>query len=191
MQGNSSSFSNIYNRVIICIRLTNILYSAEHTGHYFWRNRMLIMEREIEEKGKEWRVKKVWRNSPPNIWVRCSSEMGDKLKRTDRRTENSEKEFRQDKNIFNGFTLIDTPRNELFCLEGGCRSSGPKTMKIQVSHWEVLHSLFPPECPFSDPSPGQLSPNTVFSALLLGWDFPILESLKAKQNKKLLPLFLN
>lgn len=30
MQDNSNSFSNIYNRIAICIRLTNILYSAEH-----------------------------------------------------------------------------------------------------------------------------------------------------------------
>lgn len=40
MQENIKSFSDIYNRVAMCIRLTNILYSAEHTLD---THRMLIM----------------------------------------------------------------------------------------------------------------------------------------------------
>lgn len=40
MQENSKSFSNIYNRVDMSIRLVNILYSAEHTLD---THRMLIM----------------------------------------------------------------------------------------------------------------------------------------------------
>jgi len=35
IQDKSSSFSNIYKRVVIYIRLTNTVYSAEYTGHYF------------------------------------------------------------------------------------------------------------------------------------------------------------
>lgn len=51
------------------------------------------------------------------------------LKKRGRRVENSEKEFRQDKNMFSGLTLINGPGNGLLCLEGVCRSRGLKTME--------------------------------------------------------------
>lgn len=41
MQENSKSSSNIYNKVAMCIRLTNIIYSAEHTQDVNYRDRKL------------------------------------------------------------------------------------------------------------------------------------------------------
>ena len=51
------------------------------------------------------------------------------LKKRGRRVENSEKEFRQDKNMFSGLTLINEPGHSLLCLEGVFRSRDLKTME--------------------------------------------------------------
>lgn len=60
-------------------------------------------------------MKKVCRHRLQYNWVRYSSGVGGELKRTGTRTEVSEKEFRQDKNILSGFALINKSRIELFC----------------------------------------------------------------------------
>lgn len=55
IQDKSSSFSNVYNRVI-CIRLTNTIYLAEYTGHYFWKKDANYKNRNWrKERTEEWR----------------------------------------------------------------------------------------------------------------------------------------
>lgn len=94
-------------------------FFAEHIlGTY----RILIRERENWIKKKIINDKEGLNESFQNNWVSYSSEMEGELKEIGR-IEDSEKEFRQDKNNLNDFTFISKLRTKLFaikvCVEAG------------------------------------------------------------------------